>query len=620
MPLRRTPIALWISIFAAAIVLSGYAFLRADARPLGNAAQNIEADCGVVSCTTYLPIVLRNYPAPWPIEVTQGVQQPDNSVMLIQDRPTFARLTITSTVAVNNVSAYLHGSRDGVPLPGSPLAALNNPRTLKATASRSALNDTFNFQLPTAWLNGTIVLNGSATNGASFAATGGSSSFTFTYGQPMQVTIVPIAYTCTSGGSGTTTPAGPYDYTTNFAYRTYPVPSIGMTTHAAVSYSGPCITTGTPPTSVPNPTGDDWEAMLDVVSNVWWNEGNFDRYYYGLVKVYCGGGCIAGIGWIGWTRAAVGFDGTNASHNGAGEVLAHEIGHNHGRRHAPGCGATGVDASFPYVSGGKGYIGSDPQPNYGFNILSQAIYVYNTYIDFMSYCGPEWVSDYTYEALHDFDNDVAAASPTVISSDRAIVVSGSIDESGDRATLRPAYALDAPAYQPEPGDYTLDLLDVRGRLLAAYAFTPGEFIVDEYRSGTAFERLGFHLNLPYLDGIAGIRVRRGNTILGTLRATAHRPALAAGVTTLGADRQSTRVRWSASDGDGEALTYFVRASTDGGATWQVIGVGVSSPYLDLNAAEFGGQSVLLEVIASDGLNSTTLQLGPFAVPAPAINP
>jgi len=152
---------------------------------------------------------------------------------------------------------------------------------------------------------------------------------------------VPIAYTCTSGGSGTTTPTGPFDYVTDFTFRIYPVPDIALATHASISYSGPCIN------GVPDPSYGDWIDMLDDVTDLWWNEGRPNSYYYGLVKIDCSGGCISGIGWVGGLKAAVGFDGIGSQHYGASTTHAHEVGHNHDREHSPGCGADDPDPNYP---------------------------------------------------------------------------------------------------------------------------------------------------------------------------------------------------------------------------------------------------------------------------------
>jgi hypothetical protein len=67
--------------------------------------------------------------------------------------------------------------------------------------------------------------------------------------------------------------------------------------------------------------------------------------------------------------------------------------------------------------------------------------------------------------------------------------------------------------------------------------------------------------------------------------------------------------------DGEPLHYLARASTDAGVTWETVGVDLIEPAIVLDPAIFGGQTVRLEVIASDGLNSTKLVLGPINVPS-----
>jgi hypothetical protein len=563
------------------------------------------ADCGAVSCTTYLPVVFDGYPPPAPLEVTQAVQQPDNSVPLIADRTTFVRFTLTSTVAHTNVSAWLYGTRDGVALPGSPIAASNNPRTLESTVDRGVLNDTFNFQLPPSWLNGIIALNGYATNSTTFTFTSGTRTVQFVSASPMHVTIVPIAYTCTSGGSGTILPAAPYGYLTDYTYRTYPVPSIITVTHAALPYSGPCYN------GQPDPEYTDWSHILQDVTAVRNSEGYPNSYYYGLLHIYCGSSCISGIGWVIGPPVAVGYDGSEAS-----QTHAHEVGHNHGLAHAPGCNADSPDPSFPYVLNGKGYIGDSAHPNYGFDIKTRAIYPYTTYYDVMGYCRPQWVSDYTYEALLAYDQSQRVVESAAVSSARAVLISGRIDPDSSQVTFRPAYVLDAPggAQLPDPGEYVLEMLDADGAVISTYAFAPARATADPLGGGTAFEIAGFHLALPYAEGTTTIRVRHGDAILGKLKASTTAASLEASASALDADSHSLRVTWSGHAVEGISLHYLVRTSTDSGATWQTIGVDLSTPTIDLSLNDFGGQSVLVQVLASDGLRTVSLRLGPFDVP------
>ena len=68
-------------------------------------------------------------------------------------------------------------------------------------------------------------------------------------------------------------------------------------------------------------------------------------------------------------------------------VIAHELGHNLSLPHAPCGGAGGSDPSFPYTDGSVGVWGYDFRG--GGRLVGP-----QQYYDLMSYCEPEWVSDY----------------------------------------------------------------------------------------------------------------------------------------------------------------------------------------------------------------------------------
>jgi hypothetical protein len=136
-------------------------------------------------------------------------------------------------------------------------------------------------------------------------------------------------------------------------------------------------------------------------------------------------------------KAAVGYNGFGPQHLGASETHAHEVGHNHGRWHAPGCGASQPDPSYPYVSDGKGYIGNTAFQNYGFDIQEQSVYPYDSTYDMMSYCGPEWISDYTYEALWAYDRSQAATISKEAPPEYGLMISGWIDPASNQAMLHP---------------------------------------------------------------------------------------------------------------------------------------------------------------------------------------
>ena len=70
------------------------------------------------------------------------------------------------------------------------------------------------------------------------------------------------------------------------------------------------------------------------------------------------------------------------------DFSAHEIGHNLGMSHAPCGNPADPDPNFPYADGTVG--------QYGFDVNGQTV-ADKTQPDIMSYCDPEWVSDYTYK-------------------------------------------------------------------------------------------------------------------------------------------------------------------------------------------------------------------------------
>jgi hypothetical protein len=262
------------------------------------------------------------------------------------------------------------------------------------------------------------------------------------------------------------------------------------------------------------------------------------------------------------------------------------------------------------VQAGSGRIGDSAHLNYGFNIDTQAIYVYSTY-DLMSYCNPAWISDYTYAALWSFDNTLRPVGAA--QGNHAWLISGSIDPYTDRAVFDPAYAIDLPARLPERGDYVLEMLDQTDRVVAAYPFAPTRAQPDRLKDPSGGdETIGFHLTLPYRADVTTLRVRHNDRVIGKIQAGTAAPRLIA-TTRSGQLSPADQIRWIGYDVAGSPLSYLVRASTDQGDTWQTIGVNLTEPTIELNPIDFGGRQVLIEVLGSDGLRTTQLQIGPYFV-------
>jgi hypothetical protein len=148
-----------------------------------------------------------------------------------------------------------------------------------------------------------------------------------------------------------------------------------------------------------------------------------DVYYYGLLRPtmtfgeYCRRGCTAGVGYVGsatqaGTRVALGVGFADEM---SAITMAHEVGHNHGRNHAPcapGGGISGVDRNYPHDGAETGV--------WGFDSRSKKLLSPTETTDIMGYCDPKWISDYTYNGL--LDRLVAVntdASPFVIADPEA---------------------------------------------------------------------------------------------------------------------------------------------------------------------------------------------------------
>ncbi|MCB0215770.1 MAG: S8 family serine peptidase, partial [Chloroflexi bacterium] len=85
--------------------------------------------------------------------VSQAVQQPDNALPLVADRPAMLRVQVSGPDG-GRAGGRVYGSQAGPDLPGAPLAPSNAGGGLLLPASAGApdLGGTLNFELPAAWL------------------------------------------------------------------------------------------------------------------------------------------------------------------------------------------------------------------------------------------------------------------------------------------------------------------------------------------------------------------------------------------------------------------------------------------------------------------------------------
>ena len=161
------------------------------------------------------------------------------------------------------------------------------------------------------------------------------------------------------------------------------------------------------------------------------------------------------------------------------DLVAHELAHNFGRRHAPCGGAAAVDSAFPNSGGVIGWPGHDVFSWATARAASAAVVSPQTG-DVMGYCVPVWSSAYTFRGILEFRQPPTSLAPTSLEPERrgaptrVLVVRGSIEHAA-KVTLEPAFVLDARPTRPErAGNYWLEGLAEDGRLLFAYDFEPSE--------------------------------------------------------------------------------------------------------------------------------------------------
>lgn len=336
---------------------------------------------------------------------------------------------------------------------------------------------------------------GAPSPAASYPASGRAAISAQSTSGPLRLVLVPLQYD--ADGSGRLPPLDEAQVT---RYRDtllglYPTGSVEIRIRDPIPYDG-----------VISPNGDGWGEVLQFLlmrrnQDRITNEALPNEYYYGLFMpkasfaLYCSGSpvCVLGLSTAlpdptkEFARGSVGigFVGDQAA-----STLAHETGHAHGRLHAP-CAPMGfiqnTDPAFPYPDGGIGVWGLDLGEKSLFDPQGPAR-------DFMGYCDPTWVSDYTWGALFDritFVNASAAAGGGGGGQPMWMV---SVDGAG-RAKLGQRVTL---TEEPSGELRMLDVLDHQGALrrrdsarFYPYSDLPGGFLlVPEPKPGDRSLRIG----------------------------------------------------------------------------------------------------------------------------------
>ena len=173
-------------------------------------------------------------------------------------------------------------------------------------------------------------------------------------------------------------------------------------------------------------------------------------------------------------------------------TMAHELGHNMSLKHAP-CGGAGVaDDLFPYADGSSGVWGFD---------WDKGVLVSPRTPDLMSYCRPQWISDYHFTNALRFRLVDEAGVASVAEPVQSLLLWGGVDPVGN-PYLNPAFVVEArPALPSLDGSYSVLGRNAEGNELFSIPFAMPSTPCGNGSSSFAFV---LPVQLGWADNLASI--------------------------------------------------------------------------------------------------------------------
>ncbi len=595
------------------------------------------------------------------LEATQGIQNIANGVPLAKGKPTLVRGYARTTLAnYPYVTARLQGVRtsNGQPLPGSPLRASVERMSVPLDSSindarRKNLASTFNWEIPDSWLNGGVTLTAQINSDGVITETNSSNNSITSVMQVQSVPPVCLKLRRTRNTGAPTYSASGADFQKVInRYRTLtPARDVWLFPQSGTFEEIECCT-WYPPFVYWGAweVGDDSNQMIAQLITEETFSGNPDQcsdagaetHRVAMVHPDAPTGDQGGFANYVWNVSWVKFsqNGSNGhgSPNGGG-TLAQEIAHNHNswpfqhRWDHVNCGnPDGINNDYQYATNTIGPAGA--LNYYGFDFITRQVIRPSDARDYMSYCGPIWVSDYNWRGMM----TTLGATPLPAGpppSGNYMFVIGTFDQHSGDATVLQAYRIPdgtIPSARlatlltqqenatPIDPAYRLELRSSAGAVLSAE-----DFDIAEVSHEHGNDRPIFTVFLPdhALTSSVVIKDRDTSAQLGFRAASAAAPVVST-ITSPTAGQLITNaltISWNASDADGDTLTYIVQYSRDNGENWEVLAANTPNNSLTVDAVELlpgslnatAPGSSRIRIIASDGFRTGMLTSNPFRV-------
>lgn len=605
------------------------------------------------------------------VEVTQSIQLydagehltdpadrgPDNAVRLVASKPAWVRVYVrtnrvsdlagvTGTLEVErrfNGFSWSTVATLGPQPPGSVIARQTRDYALE----RSTITETLNFVVPADEFWGNLRLTVRITDGGGTEYDSETRLIDATLRQTLRIRAIMVSYSGPAtamapppGGSPvpTVTLAAPtladLQATAGLSLRAMPVQSQGdFTSAGSVAWNLPLDD----PRSCPGCCSANWDALLAVLGTQRTNDGNrTDLVYYGLLPVGIPLG-VPGCGSGGLGSAAAGNQPT----------LMHEIGHGYDFQHTP-CGAGGTpDPNYPtYEPYPAASIGE-----YGLDIADGSIMSPAGTFDYMSYCGPRWMSRYQHDRLilhsrlgqewlrddliwdryvewreYYKPRDLPYPAPDPyhwdeMRFDPVIAISGLV-EGPELVDVRSVARVAAAGFPPgAKSTLTARLVGDNGETLAEGVVRR----LDTHADGGSCcghddvpepTRYAFEVYVPDVSRGAALVIEDGERRIWERRAPASPPSIGE-VDVRVLDESRLAVSWDP-DHECELGDAWVQWSGDDGATWRALATGVRGGGATFELTGVPAGPALVRVLLHDGF--ATAASDPVAVEIPAREP
>ena len=544
-------------------------------------------------------------------------EQPDNDIRLVSGKTTVIRAYVDVTTAANlpaiaSLNGVLETRQMGSPGWDTPLTPYNAfapvPPQSAANIDRGVANHTLNFRIPEARCRGKLEIRLTVFDAAHPGETGYTAppvrrTLTFTETGTLKIRLLRIRYSNAARGLDLAAPSvADFWATAEPVLRMYPISGIDVVADSEELYDGDFSGLFDSPPSAIGTTGSVF-TIIDRIQAV--EQRPEDVKFFALIP----GPPANRSGATGWGVAP---------NRAVGEVfqpgvMAQEIGHACGRAHAPCGNPGGVDSCYPIYDGRPaGSIGE-----YGFDTIDSVVFDPAKTSDFMTYCGPAWISPYTYEGLM----GCASGSGTGDSGG-----GGSLMERGVREMLQvllhvfrngsvqlrmpPFDVLGTPtAPRGASSPYVVEVHDARGTVLASQRLR----LTDIHKSMDD-AMLDFAVALPWSTAAQRVVVMHDDRELHVMKVGASAPRVTL-LAPRGGGPLSGRqtIKWKI-EGAGRDTASTVRFSHDGGTTWQAVAIGLKATDcpVDLDTLPFGVKC-LFQVLTSSGMRTGVATSPPFAV-------